>query len=117
MPQQVPDLETTVLVGIVTSVAIVVLVLLLPIVRAYARGASWVGVLGWWLLVALLWIPLVLGDGFQVGVPVWLAARFALVFGVLVHVLILSPPLFALGATLIWLLSRGGKPNTGPTPR
>ncbi len=102
MPQGLWNPETVVVAGVLLALTIAILALLQPRVRTYIRRATWLGVLGWWLVVALVWTPLLLGPGFGFGGPAWLWIPLGFVLGILLHILIVGTPLFAIGATVIW---------------
>ena len=105
MPRPFPNPAAIVFAGVLLGLVVPALGLSRPRVRAYVRAATWLGVVGWWLLVTLVWAPFVFGPGLELGEPSWLWWPL-LVLAIVVHGLLVGTPLFAIGATLIWLIGR-----------
>ena len=61
--------ETIVVAGVLLAFAIAIFALWQRGVRNYIRRATWLGVVGWWLVAVLIWTPLLLGPGFAFGGP------------------------------------------------
>ena len=92
--------------GPVLAIVLAVFVLTRTQVLGYIRSSSWLGVSGWWLIAALPWILLSIGQPVYIFEANWFMRLLvpALMFSF--QLLLLTLPLLTLGGTVIWLISR-----------
>src|SRR5690242_16725909 len=97
--------------GPVLGLLVVTLLLTRPRVLGHVRAASWVGLVGWWLLGALPWLLAALIGSFWIaGTNLFWRAVLA-AFNVLVPFGLFALPLFAAGATGVWIHARMQRPS------
>jgi len=94
------------LAGPVLGLLVVVVILTRIRVLAYVRAASWVGLLGWWLVAILPWLVVSFVGQFLFFGTTWYIRAFIHVLDVVMPFAFFAPLIFAIGATIVWILSR-----------
>jgi hypothetical protein len=116
MPSARLALYQFLLMGPVLGAVLVSIVLTRSRVRAYVRGASWLGVAGWWLLAALPWLLATLTGSFLIFGTNLLWRGVVIAFNFLVPLSFFALPFFTVGATAMWVLARIQRPRSADVP-
>ncbi len=106
------------LAGPVLAVLVVTFVLTRKRVLTYVSAASWFGVIVWCLVGALPWFLVALVGDFLIFGTTWYLRVLLSVFDLVLPFVLFAPPFFAVGATVIWIISRLRRVRgSGATPR
>jgi hypothetical protein len=99
-------LYKAVLAGPVLALLVVTFALTRRRILSYVRAASWRGPVSWWLVGVLPWILVALVGDFLIFGTTWYLRVLVYFLDVGLPFILFAPPFFAVGATVVWMVSR-----------